>query len=93
MEVTQKGLASRQSHLAARLGQLAYRRLCLSREIEEIDRVVSALEAQNEANEAVNRDLATDLAIAEAKKQAPARVEEPSASQTQPAEPETKEAP
>jgi len=93
MEVTQKGLASRQSLTETRLGQLAYRRLLLSREIEEIDRAVSALEAQMEANGAVNRDMATDRSIAEAKQGTPTLEELLATSQTQPAAPETKEAP
>jgi hypothetical protein len=63
MDVTSKGLATRQAQIKQRLGALAYDRLTLTRRIDEIDKVVAALESMHEANETAQRDVQTDAAI------------------------------
>lgn len=57
-----------------RLGELAYERLKVARQLEQIDKQVAAYEAALEAAEQIRRNAETEAAIAAAKEQKNERV-------------------
>ena len=71
MEIVTKGLADRQAQIETRLGTLAYNRLGLIRQVEEIDKGIAALEAMAQANDYAKKDLETEAVIEAAKDEKP----------------------
>ena len=71
MEIVTKGLADRQAQVETRLGMLAYTRLGLMRQVEEIDKVIATLETMVQVNGQVKKDLETEAAIEAAKDEKP----------------------
>lgn len=66
MKATQDGLKARQVQYTQRLGSLAYERIKLQRQIKDIDHDIAALEGAIQADEATQKDVLTDIAIAQA---------------------------
>ena len=62
-------LKSRGESTASKIRELAYERLQLTRQVEEIDKVIGQLEGAQAANELVKRDIDLRNTIAEAKKE------------------------
>ena len=71
MEIVTKGLADRQAQIETRLGTLAYNRLDLMRQVEEIDKAIAALETMAQVNDQVRKDLETEAVIEAAKDEEP----------------------
>lgn len=59
--------AERHTRLQRELGQLCYRRLMLTRELEGIDKTIVQLEGAVAESQATRRDIQTDEAIQAAK--------------------------
>jgi len=70
-DIVTKGLADRQAQVETRLGILAYTRLGLMRQVEEIDKMIATLEAITQVNGQVKKDLETEAAIEAAKDEKP----------------------
>ena len=70
-DIVTKGLADRQAQVETRLGMLAYTRLGLMRQVEEIDKMIATLEAITQVNGQVKKDLETEAAIEAAKDEKP----------------------
>ncbi len=63
-------LKNRKEMIAAKIRDLAYRRLQLTREVEEIDKVLGQLEGAQVANDLTQKDIDLRQTIAQAQKEA-----------------------
>jgi len=63
-------LKGRQEQVVAQIKDLAYRRLQLTREIEELDELLGKLEGAQIANDAVKKDIDLRETIAKARQEA-----------------------
>ena len=73
MDVIAKGIDQRRANIENNLGVLAYQRLTLMREMEEIDKQIAAYEAMADENTQAKKDLETKLAQAKEKRDVAAR--------------------
>jgi len=62
-------LKSRRENTAAKIKELAYNRLQLTRQVDEIDKVIGQLEGAQAANTLVQKDIDLRETIAAAKKE------------------------
>ena len=62
-------LKSRKENIASKIKELAYERFQLTRQVEEIDKVIGQLEGAQAANDLVQKDIDLRNTIAEAKKE------------------------
>ena len=62
-------LKNRQETTVSKIRELAYKRLQLTRQVEEIDKLVLQFEGASLANDAVQKDIDTRKAIAQAQKE------------------------
>jgi hypothetical protein len=69
MEILSRAVSEREASIDTTLGRLAYKRLQLQKEIEEIDLAIATAEGMAKENRNAKNDLAAEAAIAEAKKQ------------------------
>lgn len=76
-DMASKALAERQGLITQQLGNLAYNRLDLTRQIEQMDADIAALEAQYRANDQARKDLETEAAVEAAKAEAQEKEPEP----------------
>jgi len=67
MDVIARGINQRRANIENNLGVLAYRRLALMREMEDLDKQIVAYEAMADENTQAQKDLETETAIAQAK--------------------------
>jgi len=67
MDIIAKGINQRRANIENNLGVLAYQRLALMREMEEIDKQIAAYEAMADENTQAKKDLETETVIAQAK--------------------------
>ena len=63
-------LKSRKEMTISKLQELAYKRLQLMKQVEEIDKVILQFEGASLANDAVQKDIDSRKAIAQAQKEA-----------------------
>lgn len=68
-------LQNRKKILAEKIRELAYQRLKVTRQIEEIDKLIGQFEGAQAANELIQKDLETRNAINQAKAEAEAKTE------------------
>ena len=75
-DLASKALAERQGLISQQLGNLAYNRLDLTRQIEQMDTDIAKLEAQYRANDQARKDLETEAAVEAAKAEGPEKATE-----------------
>jgi hypothetical protein len=63
-------LKSRKETTVSKIQELAYKRLQLTRQVEEIDKFIGQLEGASVANELVQKDIDSRRAITQAQKEA-----------------------
>jgi prefoldin subunit 5 len=73
VQIVSQGLADRSAQIEHQLCRLAYKRLTLSTQIDEIDKAIATLEAMARADEQTTKDLETQAAVDAAKATAEAK--------------------